>query len=167
VRHRNPFRQQVVGDDAAVAAPPHSFRTHNGAAIVTGERSQFVQSRSERVRCRVIGVVSKSRDSPERIGRWRRSLYSVAQTAQGGQMTVRDPSVNENFRESIGVELRIRPRARDRAHIDEQIHGHLPEQSYKFGDCAGRMAYREDCRHHLGLPRSFLATRNSVQLIGV
>jgi hypothetical protein len=39
VRHRNPFRQQVVGDDAAVAAPPHSFSTHNGAAIVTRERS--------------------------------------------------------------------------------------------------------------------------------
>jgi hypothetical protein len=33
----------------------------------------------------------------------------VPQTAKGGQMTVGDPSVNERFRESIGVELRIRP----------------------------------------------------------
>ena len=95
VRHRNPFRQQVVGDDAAVAAPPHSFGTHNGAAMVPGERSKFVQSPSERVSCRVIGVVSESRDPPERIGRWHRSRGSVAQTAKGGQMTVRDPSVNE------------------------------------------------------------------------
>ena len=66
-------------------------------------------------------------------------------------MTVGDPSINERFRESISVELRIRPRARDRAHIDEQIHGHLPEQSHKFFDRARRMAYREDCRHRLGL----------------
>jgi hypothetical protein len=39
VRHPNPFRQQVIGDDAAVAAPPNSFDTHNGAAMATSERS--------------------------------------------------------------------------------------------------------------------------------
>jgi hypothetical protein len=50
----------------------------------------------------------------------------VAQTAKGGQMTVCDPSVDERFREGIGVELGIRPRARDRAHIDEQIDRSLP-----------------------------------------
>jgi hypothetical protein len=87
----------------------------------------------------------------------------VAQTAKRGQMTIRDPSVNEHFRESIGVELGIRPRARDRAHIDEQIHGHLPEQSHKFGDCAGRMAYRKDCRHRLGLSAVFLDPFTSSQ----
>ena len=85
-----------------------------------------MQSRSERVRCRVIGVVSKSRDPPERIGRWHRCLCSVAQTAKGGQMTIRDPRIGERFRESIGVELWIRPRAQDRAHIDEQIDRSLP-----------------------------------------
>jgi hypothetical protein len=70
-------------------------------------------------------------------------------------MAVGDPSVNERCRESIGVELRIRPRARDRAHIDEQIHGHLPEQSDELGDCARRMAYREERRHRLGLSHRF------------
>jgi hypothetical protein len=81
----------------------------------------------------------------------------VPQTAKGRQMTVGDPSIQERFRESISVELRIRPRARDRAHIDEQVHGHLPEQSYKFFDRARRMAYREDCRHRLGLSHRILA----------
>src|ERR1700730_6161521 len=134
-----------------------AFSTHYGAAIVRAS-SQFVKSHSERVRRRVIGVVSKSRDPPEGIGRWHRSLGLVAQTAKGGQMTIRDPSVNEHFRESIGVELRIRPRAWDRAHINEQIDGHLPEQSHKFGDCAGRMAYREDRRYHRGLSGRFLGS---------
>jgi len=35
----------------------------------------------------------------------------VAQTAKGGQMTVGDPSLSERFRESMSVELRIRPDA--------------------------------------------------------
>jgi hypothetical protein len=41
-------------------------------------------------------------------------------------------------------------------YIDEQIDRGLPEQSHKFGDRARRMAYREDCRHRLGLSHSFL-----------
>jgi hypothetical protein len=45
------------------------------------------------------------------------------------------PGITERFaKSSIGVELRIRPRSRDRPHIDEQIHSHLPEQTQKFGD---------------------------------
>jgi hypothetical protein len=70
-------------------------------------------------------------------------------------MTVGDPSANERFRQSISVELRIRTRAGDRAHIYEQIDPRLPEQSHKFGDRARRMAYREDCRHRLGLSHRF------------
>jgi len=65
----------------------------------------------------------------------------VAQAAKGGQMTIGDASESERFRESISVELWIGPRARDRAYVDEQMHGHLPEQSHKFGDRARRMAY--------------------------
>jgi hypothetical protein len=156
MRHRNPFRQQIVGDYAPVAAPPHSFGTHNGAAIVTGKHLQFVQSLSERLSCRVIGIISESRDPPERIGRRHRYFCPVAQSPKGGQMMVGDLSVSERFRENIRVELRIRPRARDRAHIDEQINGYLPEQSDELGDCAGRMAYREDCRRRAGLSNMFL-----------
>jgi hypothetical protein len=49
-------------------------------------------------------------------------------------MPVTYPGATERFGESIGVELRIRPRARDRTHIDEQIGAYLLEQSQKFGD---------------------------------
>ena len=40
----------------------------------------------------------------------------------------------ERFGESIGVKLRIRPRARDRTHVDEQVDAYLLDQSQKFGD---------------------------------
>jgi hypothetical protein len=38
---------------------------------------------------------------------------------------------------------------------ERQIDRGLPEQTHKFGDRARRMAYREDCRHRLGLSHRF------------
>ena len=133
VHYRNSLCQQIVGNDAAVAAPPHGFSAHDGAAIVAGQRSQLLQSGSESVRCRVIGIVPEGGDLPECIERWR------PQTAKSRQMSVGYPSSGERFRERVDVELRIRPRARDRPHVNEQIHGHLLEQSQKFGDRTRRM----------------------------
>ena len=134
VHHRNALRQQVIGNDAAVATPPHRFSAHDRAAIVTGQRSQLIQSRSECFTCRVIGIVSEGGDLPECIERWRRALLPVPQTAKSRQMSVGYSSTGERFGESLGVELRICPRARDGTHIDEQIDGYLLEQSQEFAN---------------------------------
>jgi hypothetical protein len=136
VHYRNSLCQQIVGNDAAVAAPPHGFsatrrgrchlrarapsirwlgrlvrcrihdrsvgqrlrarcqlrggdliapHAHDGAAIVAG-RSQLIQSGSESVRCRVIGIVPEGGDLPQCIERWRRALFSMPQTAKSRQM---------------------------------------------------------------------------------
>ena len=82
VHDRNALRQQIVGNDAAVATPPHGFSTHDRAATVTGERSELVQSCSESVRCRVIGIVPEGGDMPERIERSWRPLFPVPQPAK-------------------------------------------------------------------------------------
>ena len=132
VHDRNVLRQQIVGNDAAVAAPPHSFSAHDGTAIVTRERSQLSQSSSESVRCCIIGIVPECGDLPECIERWRRALFPVSQTTKSHQMPVTYPDATERFGESIGVELRIRSRARDRTHIDEQIDAYLLEQKQEF-----------------------------------
>ena len=132
VHDGNALRQQIVGNDAAVAAPPHSLSAHDGAAIVTRERSQIIQSGSESARCRVIGIVPERDDPPECIERWRRALFPVSQAAKSREMPVTYPSATERFGESIGVKLRIRPRARDRTHIDEQIDAYLLEQKQEF-----------------------------------
>jgi hypothetical protein len=58
-------------------------------------------------------------------------------------MSITYSRITERFRESIGVELRIGPRARDRTHIDEQIDAYMLEQGQKFGDRMRRKAYRE------------------------
>ena len=83
-----------------------------------------------------------------------RLLFPVPQTSKSRQMSIRYFRTTECFRESIGVELRICPRARDRTHIDEQIDVHLLEQTQEFGDRTRRMTYREDRRYLLGR-RSF------------
>src|SRR5665213_1296010 len=70
-------------------------------------------------------------------------------------MPVGYPDLEECLRERISVELRVCPRARDRAHIDEQINGHLLKQSHKFANRPRRMANRKDCRNRLRLSRGF------------
>ena len=82
VHYRNSLCQQIVGNDAAVAAPPHGFSAHDGAAIVAGQRSQLIQSGSESVRCRVIGIVPEGGDPPECIERWRRAFFFDAADRQ-------------------------------------------------------------------------------------
>ena len=134
VHDRNALRQQIVGNDAAVATPPHGFSAHDRTAIVTGERSQLVQSCSESVRCRVIGIVPEGGDMPERIERSWRPLFPVPQPAKSGQMSIMYSHIAERSGESIGVKLWIRPRARDRTHIDKQIDTYLLKQSQEFID---------------------------------
>ncbi len=107
VHHRNSFGQKVVGDDAAVTAPPHSLGTHNRAAIVISEGSKFTQSHSERVSCRVIGIVSESGDAPKCIKRQCCSLLPMPQTAESGQMPIGYAGVSERYCKNIGVELRV------------------------------------------------------------
>ena len=60
--------------------------------------------------------------------------FSGAADRQSRQMSVGYPSTRERFGESLGVELRICPRARDRTHIDEQIDAYLLEQRQEFAD---------------------------------
>jgi hypothetical protein len=81
VHDRNALGQKIVRNDAAVATPPYGFGTHDRAAIVTGERSQLIQSGAESVRCRVIGVVPESLNVPERIVLSVRAFFQVPQAA--------------------------------------------------------------------------------------
>ena len=49
-------------------------------------------------------------------------------------MSITYSRITERSGESIAVKLRIRPRARDRTHIDEQIDVYLLEQRQEFVD---------------------------------
>jgi hypothetical protein len=82
VPYRDLLCQEIVCDDTTVAAPPYRFGAHDGAAIVTGQRSQFIQSGAEHFSCRVIRIVSEGGDAPEGIERWCQTFFVVPQTAK-------------------------------------------------------------------------------------
>src|SRR5689334_1256937 len=63
--------EKIVGDDAAMAAPPHRLGAHDGARLRPGAIEQLLEAGAKRRRQGVVRVVAKCRVSPEAIGRGR------------------------------------------------------------------------------------------------
>ena len=97
VHDRNTLHQEIVCNDAPVAAPPHSFGAHDGAAIVTGKRSQLIQSGSESIRSRVIGIVPEGGNLPECVDRRWRSLFQMPPSAKSRQLPIAYSGISESF----------------------------------------------------------------------
>src|SRR2546430_16095353 len=114
MRHRDPLRQQVVGNDAAVAPPPQDFGTHHGTTLTPRQSFQLVESSTEGFACGVICVIAERLVPPERVRRWRLVLAALAPAAERTQMPVRHPGFGERSAYDMRVELRSRPRARNR-----------------------------------------------------
>lgn len=103
MHYRNAQRQQIVGDDTPMTAPPHSFRTHDGPTIVRRQRPQLIQTGLERFSYRVFGIVPEGGDMPERIERRRRPLFPVSQPTKSRQMSITSSYITERSGERIGV----------------------------------------------------------------
>ncbi len=71
----------------------------------------------------------------------------MPQTAKSRQMSVGYPNTGGRLGKRLGVELRICPRSRDRAHNDEQIYAYLLKQSQEFANRMCRMTYCENYRY--------------------
>jgi hypothetical protein len=65
VEHLRAVRNQVIGDDAAVTAPPDRLGADDGAYLGPTEAAQFRHPVPEAWRCRVVGVVPEARVLPE------------------------------------------------------------------------------------------------------
>src|SRR5690554_1351786 len=59
--------QEIIGDDAAVAAPPNRFGAEHGAAVVFRQLLQSFQAVTEVLRQRIIGIGAKRLVSPEAV----------------------------------------------------------------------------------------------------
>src|SRR5438067_2097360 len=68
VRDRLPGAEQIVGDDAPVAAPPERLGAHHGGRHLESELTQPREARGERGAHGVVGVVVETRVLPEGIG---------------------------------------------------------------------------------------------------
>ena len=82
VEHALSRRQQIVGNDPAMAAPPEALCTHDGARASARERLQAIEPTPERLARRVVGIVVKTLVLPKRIGGGRYLPLPAAATTE-------------------------------------------------------------------------------------
>lgn len=57
-------RQEIVGDDPAVATPPDGFRAHDGASVLATPLPEPSKTRGEGHRQRIVRVITKAAHPP-------------------------------------------------------------------------------------------------------
>ena len=117
--HFNPACQQRIRDQGAMTAPGNGFRAHNGDPLRLRKFYQIVQMFSELRRLHVIGEATEAGVMPsgvEGIG------ARMPEPAQTGHITVMQAGGMQGGRQFAPVELRIVPRTRDSAYIDQSLY---------------------------------------------
>ena len=140
VPHRLVGRDQPVGHDAAVTAPPERLRAHDGDALLLTFFAQLGQPFTVRRMQRVIGIVVKALVVPEAVDLWRHVAAASTAPAQCGQVLVVDAEGRQRVGQRGLVELRVGARAGDGADVD---HARDPAGAQAFDervDAEGRMA---------------------------
>jgi len=110
-------RQQIVGNDASMAAPPHGFGTHDGAAVRPSKLAQSRQSRTESFAHGVVGVIVKTFILPEGVERRRHITLPPAQAAERRDVLIPNLVRSKRRPKLIRIVLRVRTGARDGAHV--------------------------------------------------
>src|SRR5690606_37283566 len=82
VRDGGARHDQIVGDDAAVAAPPDGFRAHDRAAALAADVDQMRQSLSKRGAERIVGIIVEAGVGPEAVERARHLALASAQATE-------------------------------------------------------------------------------------
>jgi hypothetical protein len=140
VEDRQAAHDEIVGDDASMAAPPNRLGAHDRADVDGAKLDQFRQTFTERPGLGVVGIVPETGVLPEDVRRWPRVLAARAQTAQGCDVAIADPSRRQVVWKDIHVEPRIGSRPGHGADIDDHARPYPDEQRRHLINTAGRMA---------------------------
>lgn len=154
MKNRLALREQIVGDDAAMATPPNRFRTHISETMPSPEIDEFRQSFAEILTHRVIGIVAKAGVRPEAIGRNEFAL--IPSPTQRHDVAIRDAIGREGITESLDIELRVGAGARKRSHINEKINPGFLKQGNEIFERSGRMSNRVKWIHNCAIASSYL-----------
>src|SRR5688572_24514399 len=112
---------QVVGDDAAMATPPHRFGAHDRAAPLGSESHQLAERLLELLRQRIVRIIMEALVVPVAVKLRIDIVRSAAKSAQTG-----NPDVSELVRlelrgDDILVILRVAPRLWHRPDVRHQL----------------------------------------------
>ena len=134
-------RDEELGDEAAVAPQPRRLGAHDARALL-------VQHQRE-------SVLPLRRSHPRRVAGERAQTGEAllaglvrAEPAELDRMAVVDPGLGQRRREGRLVELRIPPRSRVAAHVDEGRHVRLSQARDELRRLTPAVPDREDCARH-------------------
>jgi hypothetical protein len=107
VEHFLARRDQIVSDDAPMAAPPDGLGAHDRTEFLVAQPAQLGEAG---LKCRVhgvVGVVVKALVLPERIGCRRHVALVPPQSAEFGDLPIPDLSDVQTLAQGIRVVLRV------------------------------------------------------------
>ena len=140
VKDRAAAHQQIVGNDPAVTTPPHRFGAHDRGRPLVGEARELVEPFGKGIGQRIIGVIVEAAVLPEAIHFRRDVMGAAPKPAEPSDPVVADLPFGERARKRVGIILGVGARARDGAHIDDQLDRAGTKELDELGDRAGRMA---------------------------
>ena len=144
VHHTLALAQQVIGDDAPMAAPPDGLGAHDRAPILAAELLQSRKACGEGLRQSIIRIVSKTAHPPISVRGRFGAARLFAKAAKFRDMLIADLPRRQRFGEAFTVELRIGARPRHRSHVDDEIDARFLEQISEFDDRSSGMTYCEE-----------------------
>jgi len=143
VHHLRACGEKVVGNDPAVAAPPDRFSAHDHAPVLTTSFPEPGQACGEGGCQGVVRIVPKAAHLPISIQRGFGAARLSAQATELGDMLVADLPRRQRFGQALLVELRVGARPRHRPYVDNEVDAGVLQETGKFDDRPGRVAYGE------------------------
>src|SRR5579875_3320802 len=119
-----------------MASPRHSLSAHDGCWPETGEFQKLVEATPEFRLLHVVCETTKRGVAPAGI---RRIAMSMTQAAQLRHVDITNGGGLQSFRQLIGIELGIMPRAWNGAHIHQLLHTERLKQLNERLDGSRRM----------------------------
>src|SRR3569623_3691574 len=137
------LREQIIGDDAAVASPPPRFRAHDGATPLRAEFQKLLEALMEGLAPRVIGIIVEALVLPEAV-ELRIDALLGAQATKLGDVLVCNLEIGEAFRQPVAIILRVGTRARNGTHVHHKRHFGIVQQLDELIDRSRRMPNGEE-----------------------
>ncbi len=120
----NSAHQQRIRHQRAMTPPRHRLRAHQYNPIALRRPNQRLHRLPELRRLHIIRIPAKRQIPPSRI---RRTRARPPQPAQRRPVFISNPRRLQRRRQPLPPELRIRPRPRHRANVDQPRHA-MPAQ---------------------------------------
>ena len=145
--------EQLIGDDPAMAAPPHGLRTHEHTTRAFAPADEGLEVGSELLGEAVVGVVVEASVLPPGVGLEGHRATDWSTTSQTLETAQLDAHPREVGLKGVGVELGIPIRTRESADVDDDLGAGVREEIDELVEFTIRMPDRQQARRVLRVCR--------------